>query len=324
MAMNAGRDSTRLVKGTSAGFSSSSTAANNKGPAKAVPSNEMAKRTAAQSSKAPVPSRRPVDIPKAFDLGGDFDGQDDFDLPEYNINSSLNDAGDSSDASRQQIPPPTTSAKTKSVRTPSEFKRKNRVAPERPALSDDDSPVYDEPGSRSQDDDRMRFSDEDEPSRNEDDEESEEEESLQDNRRKLAATSQKKRGASTKEPASVSKEGKRAARSTKATTKKANIPKTAASSTNARQQQRWGDENEDEEEVSSEDYREVPSATRSKGMSKAASSTSRAVPSSGATKGTGRSNKPKEAITTTQEIPIVPEQNLDDSGGNDQFLSSLM
>ncbi|KAG0278116.1 hypothetical protein BGZ96_002540 [Linnemannia gamsii] len=303
MAMNAGRDSALLVKGSSAGSISSSAAAN-KGPAKAVPSKAMAKRTTAQPSKAPAPSRRPVDVPKAFDLGGDFDGQDDFELPEYNISSSLNDAGDSSDAGRQQIPPPATSAKTKSVRKPSEFKRKSKVVPKRPALSDDDSPVHDEQGTRSQDDDRMRFSDEDGPSRNEDDQESEEEEeeTLQDNRRRLAATSQKKRGASTKEPASVSNEGKRAARVTIAATKKANIPKTAASSKNARQKQRWGDENEDEADLSSEDSRVVPSATRSKGKSKQASN-----------KRAGGLNESK-AFNRTQEIPIVPEQNLEDSG----------
>jgi hypothetical protein len=320
MAMNAGQDSARPTKGTSAGSSSSFGAANNKGPAKAVPRKEMAKQTTAQPSKAPVPNRRPVDVPKAFDLGGDFDGQDDLELPEYNINSSLDDARDFSGADRQETPPPATSARAKAARTPSEFKRKSRVAPEQPALSDDEGPVHDEPETRSEDDNRMRFSDEDEPSRKEHDEESEEDEPLQDNRRRLAGISQKKRGASTKEPVSVSKEGKRAARATKSTVKKTNIPKKATSSTNARQQQRWSDEDKDEEELSSsEDYREVPSAMRSKGTSKESSGMSRAGPSRGTTRGMGRITRHQE-VTTTQEIPIVPEQNADDSGGTDCFV----
>ncbi|KAF9138405.1 hypothetical protein BG015_002394 [Linnemannia schmuckeri] len=320
MTMNASRDSAWPLKGTSIGPTSSTAAINNRAPAKAAPRKAPAKQIAARPSQAPVPSRRPTDLPKAFDFGGYSDDQyDDLGLPNNNMESKRNDANDASDDGRELTPPPpppprATAAKAKSVRTVSEFKQKSRVPPAWLAVSDEDEPIHDELETRREDDDRLRFSDEDDPIRSGDDEESEEdEEALQDNRRKMSAFSQKKRTTSIQEPASLYKGAKRAAGAIVTTAKQKYIPKKSASSTTVRQKQRRSDDVDDDEEVKEEneeeeDYGEVPSMTRSKGKSTASSGTSRSSSNNAATKKTGTTRY------SGQEVPIVPEQNAEETG----------
>ncbi|KAF8938625.1 hypothetical protein BGZ47_008481 [Haplosporangium gracile] len=320
MTMNASRDSAWPFKDTSVDSTSSTAVINNRAPAKAAPRKAPLKKIAARSSKAPLSSKRPVDFPKAFDFGGYSDDQhDDLELPDNNIKHKRNDADDASDDERELTPPPSraTAAKAKSVRTASELKQKSRVPPAWLALSDEDEPVHDEPETRRETDDRLRFSDEDDPIRSGDDEESEEdEEALQDNRRKLSSFSQKKRTASIQEPASLYKRGKRAAGAIITTAKQKYIPKKSASSTTVRQKQRRGDDVDDvddDEEVKEkneeeEDYGEVPSMDRSKGKSTASSGASRSSSDNAATKKTGT------ARYSGHEVPIVPEQNAEETG----------
>lgn len=329
MKTNAARESAKPIKTTSVGSKSSSAATTNKAPVKAVPSKALPKPTSVQPSKAAVPSRRPANFPKAFDFGGYSDDQeDDYRRPDDNISSNRdrNDAGYSSDDVREPIPPPqpsrATAAKAKAGRRASEFRQKSKIPPAWLATSDDeDEPVHDEPEDRRDDDDRLRFSDEDDLTRRDDDEESEEEEeALQDNRRKMSAFSRKKRTASVHEPVEVLKGGKRAAGATMVAIKQKNIPQKSASSTSARQKQRRSyddDDEEEEREVLSEDYGEVPSMARSKGKWKA-SGTSKSSSNNSATKKTGRAtHSGHDPSSTTHEVPIVPEQNVEETGGND-------
>ncbi|KAG9064593.1 hypothetical protein KI688_002851 [Linnemannia hyalina] len=301
---------------------------NNRVPVKAVPSKAQPKPTSVQPSKAPVPSRRPANLPKAFDFGGYSDDQeDDYRHPDDDINSNRdrNDAEYPFNDVREPTPPPpprATAAKAKAGRTASEFRQKSKAPPAWLAPSDDeDESVHDGPEDRRDDDDRLRFSDEDEPTRRDEDEESEEdEEVLQDNRRKMSAFSRKKRTASVQEPVEVLKGGKRAAGATMVAVKQKNIPQKSAPSTSARQKQRRsyddGDEEEREErEELSEDYGKVPSMAQSKGKSKASSSTSRSNFNNSGTKKIGRAtHSGHDTSSTTHEVPIVPDQNAEETG----------
>ncbi|KAF9090656.1 hypothetical protein BGX23_005829 [Mortierella sp. AD031] len=303
MAFNASRDtSASSSKSTSAISTLASATLNVKAPSKAA--STKAKQPITRPSKAPVPSRRPAGVVKAFNLGGDFDDQDDFALPNYNADANI--SGPEEEPERQQTPPRAapTKAKASTTRTPAEFKRKSKAAPVpeivQPIPSDDDGPVHDEPETRPEEDDRLRFSDEDGPSRVDDEEESEEEEALQDNRRKMKAPTQTKRTATTQEPKSVAKGGKRvAAGVTKSTAKKPEtIPK---------QDETDDDDEEEVSGVSSEDDRQVPSMqSKSKGQAKAGSRGKKA-----AAKSTGDS---KVRGVVTEEVPVVPEQSADVAG----------
>ncbi|KAF9126878.1 hypothetical protein BGW39_006280 [Mortierella sp. 14UC] len=317
MAMNSGREPSLQSKSTPFGSASSSSALKDKEPArasaptkavpvKAVPSKAAPakpKQPSTQPSRTVAPARRPVGVPKAFNLGGDFDDQDDFTLPVYNSRPNL------SDLDEEHVPPRATLSKSKPERPQPELKQKSRTVSTRLVhRDDDDEPIHDEPEPRPGDDDWLRFSDEDGPSRFDNDE-SEEDEVLQDNRRVPA---QKKRTASTVEPTSVSKGGKRAAGTTPAAAKQKNIPKKADSGKNAQQKLRQRDEEEEDEEVgevSSEDHQEVPSMQRSKG-----SSTSKAKGKTKLGTASGGSHKPQEK-TTTHEIPIVPEEKPEEETG---------
>lgn len=330
----AARESAWPFKSTSVGVKSSSAATNKKAPVKAVPSKAPPKPISVQPSKAPVPSRRPANFPKAFDFGGFSDDQeDDYRRPDGNINSSRDrkDAEYSSDDVREPTPPAppprATAAKAKPGRTAPEFRQKSKIPPAWLATSDDeDEPVHDEPEDRRDDDDRLRFSDEDDLTRRDDDEESEEdEEALQDNRRTMSGVSRKKRTASVQEPVEVLKGGKRATGATMVAVKQKNIPQKSASSTSTRQKQRRSydddDDEEEERELLSEEYGEVPSMARSKGKSKSSGS-SKSNSNNSATKKTGRATHSGDPSNTTHEVPIVPEQNVDETGGNDCLFSS--
>lgn len=325
MKTNAAREPAWPVKSTSVGSKSSTAVTSKKATVKAAPSKAPPKPTSIQPSKAPVPIRRPVNVPKAFDFGGYSDDQeDDYRRPDDFISHShdWNDAKYSSDNVREPTPPPPpprpTAAKAKAGRTASEFRQKSRIPPAWLASSDDeDEPIHDEPEDRRDDDDRLRFSDEDELPRRDDDEENEEdEEPLQDNRRNMSAFSRKKRTASVQEPVEVLKGGKRAAGATMVAVKQKNIPPKSASSTSAREkQQRSGDddnndddEEEEEREVLSEDYGKVPSMTRSRGKSKASSNNSTAKKAGRAT------HSGHDTSSATHEVPIVPEQSVEDTG----------
>ncbi|KAF9908363.1 hypothetical protein EC991_009915 [Linnemannia zychae] len=307
MAMSSGRDPSS--KNTPFGSVSSSSAPKDKIPAKSAPPRAAPTKAAppksaiskpkqpiTQPSKTLASARRPVGVPKAFNLGGDFDDQDDFTLPVYNSRSSL------SDLEEDHAPPRTTVDKSK-------LKQKGRAVPARQVLGgdDDDGPIHDEPELRSGDDDRLVFSDEDRPNSYGNDE-SEESEVLKDNRK---APAQKKRAASTVEPVSALKGSKRTAGATQVAAKLRNIPK-VDSGKNAQQKPRRREEEVDEEigDVSSEDHREVPSMQRSK-ISSASKDKGKAK--FGTT--SGGIHKPREEKTTIHEIPIVPEEKPEEDAG---------
>ncbi|KAK3846359.1 MAG: hypothetical protein J3R72DRAFT_520163 [Linnemannia gamsii] len=306
----------------------SSSAPKDKAPAKAPPAKAppakvaptkappaKAKQTTTQPSTAAASTKRSAHFPKAFDLGGDFNGEDEFALPVHNnTNFNLSDPDD------DQRPPLAAAAKSKAGRTQSEPKLKSKVAPARLMLSDDDL-IHEEPETRPEDDDRLMFSDEDGPSRFNDDGSEDEEEALQDNRRKMDAIARKKRTTSTVEPVSVSKGGKQAAGATRTVAKQKNIPKKVDFSKTAQQKQRRHEdedgmvEDDEVEEVSSEDHREVPSMQRSGAKERPSAGSNKSNSRRKVDNGLESKQKIREDKTTTHEIPIVPEEKPEEGAG---------
>ncbi|KAF9932502.1 hypothetical protein FBU30_008075 [Linnemannia zychae] len=307
LGMNTSWGSTLAPKSKTTGLAPASSSGNILKSSRTITS--IAKQPSTQSSKAIPFGRRPINVPKAFDLGGDFETQECSTYSEYNNDTMANGQdGESINLQSHDILPSTVSSKTRLGREPAEFNPKSSGILMKPD-STYEGFVHEEPESHLEDDNRMRFSDEDELSRV--DNEESEEEILQGSRKKPGARASKKRVASTKEPVSVSKGDKRITHGVKSTSKVKNIPKKVAPRKTVKQNQLDEGESSGAEDISSEDNREVPSMQqlqikeKSKGGSNVPGASSKDV----------GSKRAKEIKTFTHEIPIVPDKIVDEETG---------
>ncbi|KAF9116650.1 hypothetical protein BGX27_000569 [Mortierella sp. AM989] len=281
--------------------------------------------------------------PKAFDLGGDFTDQDDQD---DNINQLNNDAynfNDVDDATQDGLDAPIPATPKRSshkqlstIRTPAEFKRKTKIALESKTKnnqSEDEGYDYIEHEPEDEVDDRLRFSDEDEPfsrrvEENDDEDQEEEEEEIQATNRRAMDPVQKKRTASTKEPKSNNRSKMAAATSkyipkgTKSTSDPATRTKGQKPSTKISRAGNVEDTDEDD--------RRVPFSTQKKSTSgKSKSTVATAAPKKskssankissvsdgrGARNTSYESKRSREIPVELVEVPIVPDVGTDDQG----------
>ncbi|KAF9203553.1 hypothetical protein BGZ49_006288 [Haplosporangium sp. Z 27] len=256
-------------------------------------------------------------MPKAFDLGGDFDDHSDQDDFDYG-NTAQSDFD-------EPVPstPKRSSKKVTSAQTPAEFRRKSKAVPipKTTSAQSDDDHYYHEPEPEPEDDSRLRFSDE-EDTRNrysEDDEE----DIPPPISKKTVEPVQKKRTASTKEPKSNNR-SKMTAVATK------DIPKnTKSTSTSAigLKGQKAGSRAAHVDDSDSDDGR-VPLSTQKKSTSgKSKNTMSSSGPKKAAkaitTKSSGsgssqqKSNELKKSSKTPVElveIPVVPDVGAGDNG----------
>ncbi|KAI1309161.1 hypothetical protein EDD11_004123 [Mortierella claussenii] len=282
--------------------------------------------------------------PKAFDFGVDL-GVDDDD--EDDVNWPNDDDQDPDDAEVEFEPrlpdtPLNSSKSTKpsSQRTPAEFRRKTkpitvpvsrRVLSEEEVQDDDaDEEVYHEPEPRDENDDRLRFSDEDEPVR--DDSADEEEEMLVNNHRKIKYPVQQKRGASTKEPKSTSRGAKvpaaaglpmksRPGASAALRKPVARSKKTVRSSGTDEDQEEEDDDNDDEGRVPSS-AQKPKSRGRTKGKVTTSESSGRRTAALKRTpnaqnislEANTEGRRPREIPLEYVEVPVVPDVGADDNG----------
>ncbi|KAF9359881.1 hypothetical protein BGX26_011171 [Mortierella sp. AD094] len=273
-------------------------------------------------------SRR-AGMPKAFDLGGDFDDEDDQD---DNIDQNDNYDLDNGDAEQDDLdePVPTTpkrsSRKPSSVRTPAEFTRKSKVAqvPKTTEIQSEDDDH--EPEPEDEVDDRIRFSDEDDISNKYAEEEEEERRPAVN--RKAADPVQKKRLASTKEPKSNNRSKLAAAaskdipKSNKSASDTVNRTKGQKAPNKISQAAAVKDTDEDDGLVPLSTQRKstngksnsVVAATGSKKTTKATANKSSRVNSNRGARNASSGSKGYEAAVELVAVPVVPDVGADNQG----------
>ncbi|KAF9995629.1 hypothetical protein BGZ79_010687 [Entomortierella chlamydospora] len=274
-------------------------------------------------------SRR-AGMPKAFDLGGDFDTEDD---QNDDIDRNDNYDFDNGDAAQDDLeePAPATPkrpSRKPSARTPAEFTRKSKIA-QIPKTTDIQSEDDDhEPEPEEEVDDRIRFSDEDETSnRYAEEEEEEEEERRPAVNKKAADPVQKKRLASTKEPKSNNRSKLTAAapkdipKSNKSKPDPAIRTKGHKAPNKISQMAAVEDTDEDDglvplsiqKKSTSGKSKSVAGAAVSKKMTKTAANKSNRTNSSRSTRNTSESKRYETAVELVT-VPVVPDVGADDQG----------
>ena len=277
------------------------------------------RRAIDQGSSAAIKSRRSLGIPKAFDFGGDIGLTD-----EADYGSDSRDDNDNENSYR--TPPQATKTAAKSMnknmaRTPAEFKRVSKIASALPSHADSedrygyDDPSYHEAEALDQDDDRLRFSDEDEQRAGryaeQDDEDDEDQDEDLSRHRRVMAPVQQKRTASAKSAQTASR---RKIPADTITSSSVNLPKKQPAPkkkvekvTNPRRKAAAVTEQTDDDQ----DEGEVPSSQSSSRKTKAATA-AKAI--SKATEARRHYESAQELVL--EEVPVVPEVATEETGGN--------
>ncbi|KAF9572335.1 hypothetical protein EC968_009988 [Mortierella alpina] len=276
-----------------------------------------------QGSSAMIKSRRSLGIPKAFDFGGDVDATDEAEYGSDNDN----------EVSYRTPPQATkTAAKTmtkSTMRTPAEFKRVSKIAsalsthvdPDEGYGYDDRSYHEAEPGD--EDDDRLRFSDEDEEragryaGRNDDDDEDQDEDQDEypSRHRQAMEPVQQKRTTSTKSAQAASKRKIPADTITASSSSSVNLPKKQPApkkkvekATNPRRKVAAATEQTDEDQ----DEGEVPSSQTISRKTERSKASTAIKAHSKATEARRHYESAQELVL--EEIPVVPEVATEETG----------